>query len=459
MWRAGARSVDANTVGLFRHHFVAGQHLVTNDTGDWLVLGDEELRRFLEGDVAPGDPLYERLLARRFVHGEMGLADVTRTIRRRFAPLLTGPTHHVMALRTPDGEVMSPETARRCVVLALESTCPVPVLEFAGDDPLDAWDTLAEAITHARRLAHVSQREVRLVLRSRLEGLNEDHHAWLVAEDVRVRAVMTPEAIADRRSTPRWWLTRFNKAWRAAGRDLGVVGSELIIRHLEADPADIVRAARAMKSRLVSLERAPAFGLLRDDEDGQAPDRIPLVDWLEQYSNVVSELVLTAGKGHVIAERAAAGLLRRILSDDGGDFPEGSPPRIGLGELAYDPAGGVWASEAGMEIGRLGDDLFLLGQAGETQYHDIVTHQTARAVVMATALHGQPGCSQCAYMPYCGAAPAAAYGEHGSLHGRVLESEHHRIQQAVLDLLFKALLTPVRGETETLGVFRAWAGL
>lgn len=465
MWRAGARTVDANTVGMVRHRFVAGRHLLTNDTGDWIALDDAELRRFLEGRLRPGgaadDPLYARLLAGRLLHGELELSEVTRTLRRRYAPLLSGPSRHVLTLRGADGEVMNPETARRCVVLALDSTCPVPVLELAGEDPLDAWETLTEAVTHARRLAHVSQRRLRVVLRSRLERLNEDHHAWLVAEDVRIRAIMTPEAIADRRSTPRWWLTRFNKAWREAGLDLDVVGSDLIVRHLEPDARDIVRAARAMKSRLVSLERPPALPLLRGD-DGDASggrDTPSLDEWLEQYSNVLSELVLVSGRGQVIAERTAAGLLRRILSDDGGDFPVGSPPRVGMGELAYDPSGGVWATETGMAVGALGDDLFLLGQAGETPYHDVVTHPTARALAMAMSLHGQPGCTGCAYLPYCGAAPAAAYGEHGSLHGRVLESEHHIVQQTALDLLFKALLTPVRGETDSRAVFRAWAGL
>ena len=72
---------------------------------------------------------------------------------------------------------------------------------------------------------------------------------------------------------------------------------------------------------------------------------------------------------------------------------------------------------------------------------------------VASCLEGQPGCCDCAYLPYCGACPVFNYATQGNLFGRVADNERCRLHRGVLDDLFGRL---ARQDADDAAVFQRW---
>jgi radical SAM protein with 4Fe4S-binding SPASM domain len=105
-------------------------------------------------------------------------------------------------------------------------------------------------------------------------------------------------------------------------------------------------------------------------------------------------------------------------------------------------------------VHRMGDDIFMLGRAGETGYIDLVGHDTVKAIAAASCLDCIPMCESCAYRPYCGVCPVVNYMEQGDIFGQRCRSSRCAIYMGVLDHLFGVLSVPGAG---SLNIFRKWA--
>ena len=90
-------------------------------------------------------------------------------------------------------------------------------------------------------------------------------------------------------------------------------------------------------------------------------------------------------------------------------------------------------------LGKMGDPLFEIGHAVETGHDAIVGHETVRAMQAASYLDAVPGCSDCAYNPYCGVCPIYNYVEQGDLFGKMPASDWCRISMGICDHLFARL--------------------
>ncbi len=463
MWQAEIGSVDGNGPAGLRVRWLPERKrfLVTSELGDWELLEPSELRALAEGTAGQDAGLEARLLAARLVHGEMSLEGAVRSLRRRWAPLFGGPERHVLWLaRASDEEeappsLMDPDVGEACVAAAFESTSRGLVIELAGEDPLHAWRTIQHIAGRARARARLEGREVRIVLRSDLKGLNEDYLAWLVEAGVGIRALFDDEGLGDPRSTACWWVTRFHRAWAEAGLDPEVHHADLVIRPTPATlehPERVVKAAGRLKARTVTLEREPAWGHL----GGEAP--YPIEAWIRFRAAVIEGLLDRSAKprGVRLLERQAASLVRRMLGrlDPLRGAPR-SPAAAGIGELAYDVDGSVYASSGGLELALAGEDLLRLGSVYGDSYHLWMQRPLVRTLVAASITYSQPGCSSCAYLPWCGQDPARNVGDQGSIHGRMGEADHCREMMALFDQLV-ALLAG-EGEASRAEVLRGWA--
>ncbi len=57
-----------------------------------------------------------------------------------------------------------------------------------------------------------------------------------------------------------------------------------------------------------------------------------------------------------------------------------------------------------------------------SNYRDLMTHETVRALAIASILDAQPDCVNCTYAPYCGVRPVHNHKTQGSIFGRMRES-------------------------------------
>jgi uncharacterized protein len=460
MHAAGVTDVDESLAGPFRFRALGGRYLLTNDFGDWLFLSAEEFRSFVEGTLDRSSGLYDRLREKRFIHGEIALEDAVAVYRSRQGFLQHGPERHVIAVTTrtsadSDGDDMGVETAERAVDCAFMTTSPRVNLVVGGGEPLCNRATAHRVVEYAAEKNRLARKDVRATIESDLLAADADETAWMVKNDVRVRARLSDSLLHEDTSPARAAIRRLNAAWAEVGYDPATHHVELVaaltadqLAHTEA----LVDLAVELGCRSIEITAEPGFEFLDADADDRGYDADA---WLHAYERAVARMLQHERDGRPIREVTASFLLARVLggaADDGCRLR--SPAADGLGEFAYHVDGRVFASEGGRRIAERGDAVFQIGELRRNGYHDMVTSPTVRALVMATTLEGQPGWVHNAYKPFVGVTPARCYGEQGSIHGRMQDSKEARELLGVLDLLFLQLGSDA-GETRQ--ILERWA--
>jgi len=71
----------------------------------------------------------------------------------------------------------------------------------------------------------------------------------------------------------------------------------------------------------------------------------------------------------------------------------------------------------------------------EDSYHDILSSETVRALVLASTNEAHPDCVQCAWKPFCGQQPEYNYKTQGSIFGRMRDSDWCRKHKGIFDIL------------------------
>ncbi|HEY6104642.1 MAG TPA: hypothetical protein VIV59_01575, partial [Anaeromyxobacteraceae bacterium] len=109
--------------------------------------------------------------------------------------------------------------------------------------------------------------------------------------------------------------------------------------------------------------------------------------------------------------------------------------------------------DEGRMLHQMGDPMFRMGHLDRDGYGDLVESEVVRATCVASCLEAIPGCSDCAYLPYCGACPVYSYATQGSIFGRAPDSERCRLHMGVLDDLFGRL---ARADAPLRTIFERW---
>ena len=82
----------------FMHRVINDKVLISNDLGDYHFLEPADFKRFIEGDLAKGDPLYDVLAQKNFIATEVDIPAQAARFARKKRFLAYGPTLHAFVL-------------------------------------------------------------------------------------------------------------------------------------------------------------------------------------------------------------------------------------------------------------------------------------------------------------------------------------------------------------------------
>ena len=121
--------------------------------------------------------------------------------------------------------------------------------------------------------------------------------------------------------------------------------------------------------------------------------------------------------------------------------------------MAYGHDGKVFCCGEGRMMHQQGDSMFQMGDLARDGYGDLVEGEVVRSLAVASCLEAIPGCSDCAYLPYCGTCPVYNYATQGNIFGRMADNEKCRLHMGVLDRLFGLVGSGDPGLDE---IFQRW---
>ncbi|MBW6397018.1 His-Xaa-Ser system radical SAM maturase HxsB [Roseomonas sp. HJA6] len=437
------------------------QVLVTNDAGEFMALDRADFATFAAGRLTPDSPAYDDLVARHLLlagRPEVALRLLATKVRTKKAFVQQGPALHILVptlrchqsclycqvSRRPigaDSFDMSPETALHAVERILESDAAALTVEFQGGEPLLGFDIIKLVVETIRRRA--PDRRVTFSITSTLHHLTDDIAAFLAEHSFQVSASIDgpedihnanrplPGADAHRRTMEGVALAR-----RVIGA-ANVAAITTVTRRGLHHPEGIVDALIGAGFPSVFLRPLSPYGFALRSARRTGYD----MDAFQAFYRRALDRILWWNRQGVEAEEAyAAILLTHILTPFHSGYVDlRSPAGAGLGVLAYDYDGGVYASDEGRMLAAAGDPAFRMGTVRDP-LPVLMASDAMRLIATGGVAEDLPGCRDCAFLPYCGSDPVHHYATQGHVRADRQPSDFCRRHTGLFHLLFGLLL-------------------
>ena len=130
-------------------------------------------------------------------------------------------------------------------------------------------------------------------------------------------------------------------------------------------------------------------------------------DWIQFYKKGLAHILKLNAQGYPLREEFTSILLQKMFSPDGSGYVDlQSPAGLAIGALVYNYDGTVYASDEGRMLAEMGDHSLRLGHLDQDTYDAVMTSDALLALLAETMPEGAPMCSDCPFLPFCGADPA-----------------------------------------------------
>lgn len=403
--------------------------LVVNDVGEYHFLPSERFHAFATHRLGPTTPEYRDLKARQFLTDSDSdvpldlLATKYRT-KKSFLRGFTALHLFVVTLRcdhtcnycqvsrvTADRSAydMSRETAQRAVSLMLRSPAPVLKVEFQGGEPLLNFEMIRRVVETVEERCAADGRQVDFVVATNLSILTDEMIRYLRDHRIQVSTSLDgPAFVHDAHRMRRGGeshattIRNIARVREALGHDAVaalMTTSPLSLEH----PCEIVDEYVAQGFHEIFLRPASPYGFAA--RSGLAT-RYATDEFLRFYTTALDHIIALNRRGVAFTEVYSQILLRRILTPFSTGYVDlQSPAGAGIGVVAYNYDGDVYATDEARMLAEMGGYSFRLGNVHTTSYEDLFGGPVVRAAAMASVLETLPGCSECAFNPYCGADP------------------------------------------------------
>ncbi|PVE20593.1 His-Xaa-Ser system radical SAM maturase HxsB [Microvirga sp. KLBC 81] len=450
--------------------------LVTSEAGDFHVLDPSTFAAFARREpLADGNTL-RGLEAKHLLYKtspETAVRLLATKLRTRKSFLRGGPSLHIFVvtlgcdhgchycqvsrrLHSAGRYDMSLETAAAAVDRLFDSPSLHLTVEFQGGEPLLAFPVIRRIVELIQARNVQECRQIVFSITSTLHHLTDEILEFMRIHDFQVSTSLDGPADLHDANRPlpggsahELTVQGLQRARQALGDESVSALTTLTRRSLER-PKEIVDQYVRLGFRSIFLRPLSPYGFANKSERrlGYAVE-----DYLRFYKTALSHILEINRSGYLIEEAYAKILLSSILTP----FPTPyvdlrSPVGSGFGTLVYNYDGGVYASDEGRMLKEVGNDTLRLGSV--TDDFQTLMRSPAMELLAASGLaETLPGCSDCAFVPYCGPDPAGSLSRHGDPVGHRAESEHCQRHMGLFRILFNHL---AEGDPATLGIFEDW---
>lgn len=433
---------------------------VSSMAGDWLSMQFSEFERFVRHRLEPDDPLLRDLQARHLAvvdPDRSTLAPLLSQYRSRKSYLFGGPALHIFVVslrchhtcnycqvsRQPTS-ASAFDMDRRNADLAVARLFEWPgkelTIEFQGGEPLLNFEEVKAITERIVARNRTEARSLRFVLSSTLHDLTAEQLAFLKEHRFKLSTSLDGPEWLHNANRPRPGRDSYRRT--VEGIELGrrVLGDDAISalttltrRSLDV-PEAIIDEYRKLGLNSISLRPLSPYGFALKTN---ARNGYSTRDYLAFYRQAFEHLLNVNAAGYALDESYASLLLSQLLGPHGHGYVDlRSPTGAGFGAVIYDYDGRVYPSDEARMLAAMGDDRFALGDVSQSidQWLDSRPMQELMHAGVAESL---PGCSDCAYVPLCGADPVEHYSRQGDTVGHRPSSDFCARQMGLFDFLLE----------------------
>lgn len=456
----------------------SGEVLVTNEAGEFEFLSSETFGALVSRRLSPREPAYLDLKAKHFLSDTAStlpielLATKCRT-KRHFLDGFTRLHIMVVTLRCdhtcPYCQVsrvtedrarydMSTETAARAIEWIFSSPARELKIEFQGGEPSLNAGVIEFTVHAARERASREGRSVEFVIATNLSTLDDKLLRLCQAHKILISTSCDGPEDLHNSNRPRRGRDSYARFAENLERARAALGQDRVSALMTTTPASLSRVREIIDTYVslgfdsVFLRPISPYGFaIRTGLDSAYTSS----RFMEFFIEGLEYIIDLNRRGIPFVETYAQILLRKMLTP----FPVGyvdlqSPAGAALGVLVYNYDGDVYASDESRMLAEMGDHSFRLGSLHRDRYEDVMGGERVRAIAENSCLECLPGCSECAFVPYCGADPVYNWATQGDPIGHRPTSAFCKRQTGLFTYLFDRWQ---HGDDFLRRLFLAWA--
>lgn len=458
----------------FNFRNIGSTYVAISETGRYLPISKNDLIRLIRRELSPSEDLFFDLKANDFICYDYcpELVDVWASkFRTRKRHIFEGPGLHILVLThrcnqrctychaasLETGRDMTAETARSCAEFALQSPNNSIKIEFQGGEPSLNKEAIVACIEAATKIAEHKNKEVEFVLCTNLLSFDLNFCSYLIQNNVQISTSLDgPQYLHDScRVTIDGKPThaRVVKNIRLLRNTFSTYPSALLTvsRHNLTSLKEVISYYKKLEFSSIFIRSLNPFGRAYESWTDLA---YSTEDFIKAYIEALEYIVELNKSGCFMVEEYAAILLRRILTPFESGFVDLlSPTGAGTSCMIYETQGDIYVSdEARMRERITPDQRYRLGNVHTTGLEECLKSPTLRRILDSSVIESLPGCSWCAYAPYCGHDPVKNYQIFNDEVGFRPSDPNCKINLAIFDRLMRFLLEDDQAEA----IFWSW---
>lgn len=439
------------------------RYVLTNDVGEHLVLSREHLVAFIQRKLPPDSPLYKALKSRHFMfdgQSRVALDLLALKYRTRAEQLaaFTGLHIFVVTLRCDHScqycqvsrQVedrtrfdMTREHADQALALTFRSPSPALKIEFQGGEPLLNFGLIRHIVERALELNRTQHRNLQFVIATNLSRLSDEMLSFCREHGIFLSTSLDgPESLHNAQRPVRGGDSH-QRTVEGIRRAREALGTEAVSALMTTTQASLGRVEEIIDEYVrlgfhgIFLRNLSPYGFAVRQKASRDYD----VDtWVDFYKRGLTHILKLNAQGYALREEFTTLLLQKLFTPRGSNYVDlQSPAGLGIGALVYNYDGFVYASDEGRMLAEMGDHSFRLGHVARDDHAALLTSETLLAHLSDTMPEGAPMCSDCAFLPLCGADPVFHRATQGDAVGHKAFSAFCKKQMAVLRHLITLL--------------------
>ncbi|HEX3474901.1 MAG TPA: His-Xaa-Ser system radical SAM maturase HxsB [Kofleriaceae bacterium] len=452
------------------------RYVMTNDVGEHVVVSREQLVALVKRELPVTTQLYRELTAKHLVFDDesraaLDLLAVKYRTRAAAIADLTGLHIFVVTLRcdhschycqvsrqTEDKTAfdMTREHADKALALVFQSPNPAIKIEFQGGEPLLNFALIQHIVQEAERRNACHGRDLQFVIASNLTHL--DDHVLAFARAHRVFFSTSLDGPEDLHNANR--PLRGGNSHRAAvdgiQRIREALGHDAVAALMTTTPASLARIEDIIDEYVrlgftsIFLRSLSPYGFAIRTRLVHSYD---IADWIAFYQRGLRHILALNRRGVAMREELAAIILQKMFAPAGASYVDlQSPAGVAIGALVYNYDGKIYGSDEGRMLAEMGDDSFCLGSLDTGTFASVMTDDRLHDMLEASLPESAPMCSDCGFLPWCGADPAFHRATQRDAVGHKAFSAFCAKQMAVL----RHLVTLLEDDPEARRVLMSW---
>ena len=448
------------------------RRLLTNMVGEYIIVTGLDFEDLLAKRLNSDSQSYRDLVGQHFIAEEASQAYLellatkfrTRLARR---PELTSLHLFVVTLRcdhscsycqvsrvSEDKSAfdMTEQIADRAIDIMLESPSSHLKVEFQGGEPLLNFPLIRYIVARVKKRA--TDRALSFVITSNLSLLTKEILDVCAREGISFSTSLDGPAGLHNSNRPRPGGDSHTRTLAGIGLIRQKMGPDAVSALMTttaeslAQPEVIIDEYVKLGFSSIFLRFISPYGFAVKSHTRIGYETNQYIDF---YKRGMDHILKLNRNGVFLRETFSSLLLGRMLTP----FSDGyvdlqSPAGLGLSVLAYNYDGGVYASDEGRMMAEMGHEELRLGTVYQS-YRELVLGTSFQEMLLATMTEGMPGCSDCAFQPWCGSDPAFHLRTQGDAVGHRPTSSFCQRQMAIFHHLLDLLEDP-----ESASILRSW---